>query len=212
MVAIPSAEGNNDAAIERSIDALREHSFARCDALFDATLLQALHEECRQLHGNDALAPAATGRGATLTHEPTRRGDRIRWLDAGASPAQREFFEAMHALRTRLNRRLLLGLDEIEAHFALYPPGAGYARHLDRFRDDDARVASLVTYLTPDWRRDDGGELRLHLPAGALDILPNRGTTVIFLSAEIEHEVLPTLRDRASIAAWFRQRALPARR
>jgi SM-20-related protein len=212
MPAIPSAEPDSSDAIDHSIAALRDRSFVRCAGLFDGMLLGLLHEECLQLRADDALKAASTGRGETRAQASTRRGDSIRWLDAGASSTQRAWLEAADRLRTQLNRQLLLGLEDVEAHFALYPPGAGYARHLDRFRDDDARVVSLVCYLTPDWRHDDGGELRLHLPDGALDISPNRGTTVIFLSAEIEHEVRPTRRERASIAAWFRRRALPARR
>ena len=30
----------------------------------------------------------------------------------------------------------------------------------------------------------------------------------MFLSAEMLHEVLPTLRERLSLAGWFRRRAL----
>jgi SM-20-related protein len=113
----------------------------------------------------------------------------------------------MDALRVALNRRLLLGMEEFEAHFACYPPGAGYARHRDRFADDDARVLSLVAYLNADWPDDAGGALRLHLPGGIRDIAPRAGTTVLFLSDEIEHEVLPATRERWSIAGWFRRRA-----
>jgi SM-20-related protein len=34
------------------------------------------------------------------------------------------------------------------------------------------------------------------------------GTSVMFLSADVEHEVLPSLQTRYSIAAWFRRREL----
>ena len=76
-----------------------------------------------------------------------------------------------------------------------------------RFRDDDARVLSSVTYLNADWGDRDGGALRLYLPRGAHDIAPRGGSLVLFLSAEIEHEVLPATRERLSIAGWFRRRA-----
>jgi SM-20-related protein len=106
-------------------------------------------------------------------------------------------------LRVELNRRLMLGMETIQAHYALYPSGASYVRHRDRFRNDDARVLSLVCYLNPDWPEDAGGALRLHLADGAIDIAPRMGTTVLFLSEEIEHEVLPATQPRWSIAAWF---------
>ena len=80
----------------------------------------------------------------------------------------------MLALRDALNRRLLLGLHELEAHYALYPAGAHYDRHRDRFRDDDARVLSAVLYLNRDWTEADAGALRLYLPDGSHQRHPAR--------------------------------------
>jgi SM-20-related protein len=132
-----------------------------------------------------------------------------RWFDDTAlSPAQQAYWDAMQTLREALNRRLLLGMETLEAHYALYPAGAGYARHRDRFRDNDARVLSSVVYLNRGWRADDGGALRLHLPDGTTDVAPVGGTLVLFLSDEIEHEVLPARRERLSIAGWFRRREI----
>jgi SM-20-related protein len=48
--------------------------------------------------------------------------------------------------------------------------------------------------------------LRLHLHDGPCDIKPRPGCVVLFLSDEVEHEVLPATRDRWSIAGWFRRR------
>ena len=85
---------------------------------------------------------------------------------------------------------------------------AAYARHLDRFRDNDARVLSSVLYLNADWQADDGGALRLHLSDGPLDVTPTGGTLALFLSADVEHEVLPARRERLSVAGWFRRREM----
>src|SRR2546422_115217 len=82
--------------------------------------------------------------------------------------------------------------------------GAGYARHIDRFRDDDTRVLSIVLYLNDRWRNEDGGMLRLHLERGrSIDAIPYEGTLVAFLSDRFAHEVLPARRERFSIAGWF---------
>ena len=104
----------------------------------------------------------------------------------------------------------MLGLVECEAHYAVYPPGAGYARHLDRLRDSDARVVSAVFYLNEDWHDADGGALRLYLADGAgRDVLPaRRRRWCCSCPAEFEHEVLPATRERMSIACWMRQREL----
>jgi SM-20-related protein len=97
---------------------------------------------------------------------------------------------------------------DFEGHYAIYPPGARYERHRDRFRDDDARVLSCVLYLNDAWHASDGGALRLYLPHDeTLDVLPEAGTFVAFLSAELDHEVRPASRERAAITGWFRRRA-----
>ena len=102
----------------------------------------------------------------------------------------------------------MLGLFSFEGHYAIYPPGGGYARHKDRFRDDDARVLSCVAYLNDEWRACDGGALRIHRDAAPpLDVLPRGGTLVAFLSERFDHEVLPAARERCSVTGWFRRRA-----
>ena len=189
--------------------ALERSGWCLLPAFFDVDEIAALAAECREFDRAASLRPAATGHGATHARNGLR-GDRTRWFEAQSlSSAQTRYWARMDALRHTLNRTLLLGLDELEAHYALYPPGAGYARHRDCFRDDDARVLSTVVYLNEAWQAHDGGALRLHLSDGARDIAPHGGSLVLFLSAEVEHEVLPATRDRLSIAGWFRRR--PAR-
>jgi SM-20-related protein len=127
------------------------------------------------------------------------------------SAPQQAFADRIDALRRVLNRELMLGLADCESHYAVYRPGAGYARHLDRLRHSDARVVSAVFYLNRDWREADGGALRLYLADGSTrDILPQAGKLLLFLSARFEHEVLPATHDRMSIACWMRQRAIGA--
>jgi SM-20-related protein len=186
--------------------ALREAGWWAGTGLLPDALLEELADACRGLQAAGRLQRAGTGRGTAHGRDTGLRGDSIAWLEDGSSDAADAFLQHMEALRQALNRTLLLGLHELEAHYAVYPPGGGYARHRDRFRDDDARVLSLVVYLNDEWSADDGGALRLHLTGGTQDVLPERGTSVLFLSEEIEHEVLPARRERHSIAGWFRRR------
>ena len=173
-----------------------------------ALLLGAASEARGHLDGL-RLRAASTGRNDGLRLAGLR-GDDSLWLDDPAcGPAATALLLALDALRSGLNQRLTLGLASVEAHFAHYPVGAGYARHLDGFQRDDARVLSLVLYLNRDWPAAGGGALRLHLPAGPHDIAPNQGTLAIFLSAGVEHEVMPATQARFSVAAWFRQRPRP---
>jgi SM-20-related protein len=195
-------------SIKRIVAELERTGYTVVRGFLDTATCARLAAECRMLHAAGRLRRAAIGRGADRRESEPVRGDHTAWLDAmAATPAQASYWQAMWALCRLLNRRLLLGLIELEAHFALYPPGARYVRHRDRFRNDDARVLSSVLYLNPAWRGSDGGALRLYLPdQEPRDVLPEAGTLVLFLSAEIEHEVLPALRERLSIAGWFRRR------
>jgi len=68
----------------------------------------------------------------------------------------------------------------------------------------------MVTYLNSDWQPGDGGELVLYAEDEVTEIAtiePRAGTLVLFLSEEIPHEVRPAIRDRISIAGWFRLNA-----
>ena len=162
-----------------------------------------------RLRTTDGLQQAGIGREAAFRVARHVRGDRIHWLDPH-EPAQARYLAAMETLRLGLNRELFLGLFEFEAHFAHYPPGAFYRRHVDSFRGAANRMLSTVSYLNTDWQPGDGGELVLYGPDGPAElarIAPQAGRLVIFLSEEIPHEVLPARRDRYSIAGWYRLNA-----
>jgi SM-20-related protein len=170
--------------------------------------IAALRGEALRRDAAGLLAPAGTGRAAAWAVREDIRGDRIGWLDEGdPAPAERTLFAALDALRAAINRELMLGIWRYEGHYALYPPGSHYARHRDRFRDDDSRVLSLVLYLNERWRPEDGGALRIHRARGtSRDVLPEGGTLVAFLAGDFEHEVLPATRPRLAVAGWFRTR------
>ncbi|MBE0482361.1 MAG: 2OG-Fe(II) oxygenase [Bacterioplanes sp.] len=149
--------------------------------------------------------PAAIGRGDDQTHNTFVRRDRIHWLDEENSKGD-VWFRWTRDLRHYLNRRLLLGLFSFESQFAHYQPGDFYKKHVDAFRGQANRVLTLVTYLNRGWEPDQGGELVIYQETGEelARVTPSFGSLVIFLSEEFPHEVLPALRDRYSVAGWFR--------
>lgn len=191
-------------SIKPVANAIHAQGYAVVQTFLDVSVVSALADQCRTAD----LRVTAIGRGANRAANVGIRCDKTQWLDAAvASAAVGAYFDAMNSLRVHLNRALMLGLDELEAHFAMYSPGACYARHRDRFRDDDARVLSSVLYVNDDWRQDEGGALRLYLTDRHLDVYPSAGTLVLFLSADFNHEVLAATRERLSIAGWFRRHA-----
>lgn len=191
------------------VDRLADGAIAVVPEILDETIIEALRAQARSLDSSGRLANAATGRGHRRALRESIRGDRIAWLEPEtANPAECAYLDTMEALRQTLNRALMLGLAELEVHYALYPAGAAYARHRDRFHDDDARVVSCILYLNDDWHAEHGGALRVQVEDDrAIDIQPAGGTFVAFMADGFEHEVLPSTRPRVALTGWFRRRA-----
>ncbi|PLV19840.1 2OG-Fe(II) oxygenase [Pseudomonas guariconensis] len=189
------------------VDDLANRGWSRQPFFLPEALISALAAECRHRAAEGELSPAGVGRGTGQEVREAIRGDRIQWLEPGESEACDRYLTAMDSLRQALNQGLYLGLEDFECHFALYPPGAFYRRHVDRFRDDDRRAVSAILYLNENWQPQDGGQLRMFLAEDAqLDVQPEAGSLVVFLSGDIPHEVLPARRDRLSLTGWFRRR------
>ncbi|MGY6554054.1 MAG: 2OG-Fe(II) oxygenase [Wenzhouxiangella sp.] len=195
--------------LDEIADALASVGWWCGDTVLPVDLVLALREDMAAQVAADALSRAGVGREGDFQIDGSVRRDRILWLDRQRSAPAR-FLALAEALRQALNQRLFLGLFEFEAHFAHYPPGAFYKRHVDSFRGAANRVLSTVTYLNTDWLPGDGGELVLYAEDSdevVAEIAPLAGRMVIFLSEELPHEVLPARRDRYSIAGWFRLNA-----
>jgi SM-20-related protein len=155
------------------------------------------------------FAAARVGAGPQSQRQEEIRGDRTCWLCEPLFDAERTLLEGLERLRVELNREGFLGLFDLEMHYAWYPPGAGYARHIDQLAGRDERLVSLVLYLNDAWTPDAGGQLRIFHDSGARDIEPIAGRLVCFLTEGCEHAVLPTRQSRWSLTGWFRRRGLP---
>ncbi|HMA32413.1 MAG TPA: 2OG-Fe(II) oxygenase [Casimicrobiaceae bacterium] len=197
-----------DAVLTDLVDGVARDGYAVASSFLPEATVEALRLRALEFDAGGALAPAGIGRAGKHRLATDVRGDRIAWLpDPPGSPAEVAALAALESLRVAMNRGLMMGLERLEAHYAVYPPGARYARHLDRFRDDDARVLSCVLYLNRAWRAEDGGALRLFVGGDVgVDVLPEGGTLVAFLAGRFEHEVLPARRTRVSLTGWFSRR------
>jgi SM-20-related protein len=158
--------------------------------------------ETRRARGD--FAAARIGSGETLQRREDIRGDCICWFSPPLYGAEARLLDSLEQLRLQLNRDALLGLFELELHYAAYPPDSGYARHVDQPRGKTRRKVSLVLYLNRDWPPEAGGELRIFGDADRpIDVQPFAGRLVCFLSAGREHCVLPARRERLSVTGWF---------
>jgi len=184
---------------------LQEQSFCICNEFFDASLVQRMRADFEHLYSLGEFKRAATGLGAEKEVRDDIRRDEILWLEPGQGNATQDLlFAQLDTLKQAFNRRLFLGLKSFEGHYASYPRGGFYKKHLDCFRNNNDRVVSLIIYLNQQWQEADGGQLRLYTNNGLIDVNPTNGTMVCFLSAEIEHEVLPSHAPRASFTGWFK--------
>lgn len=153
---------------------------------------------------------AGIGRGQELNVNESIRSDQVQWLERAEQGALADYQHFMEALRLNLNQALYMGLFEFEAHFAVYPPGAFYRRHLDNSRGTSARLVTAILYLNEDWKAADCGQLRLYTDGSDggeyLDVFPEAGKLVLFHSTRFWHEVMPARRERFSLTGWLRAR------
>lgn len=188
------------------VDGLAEHGYA----VEDQFLSQAEVDEILKAGGFQASSDfkkAGIGNKQSLQIQEAIRGDYIKWLDkADSQEAINVYLSRLQELVQYLNQALFLSLKDFEVHMTVYPEGSFYKRHLDQFKKDDHRKLSIILYLNPDWKEDQGGQLRMYLSNRTKDFLPMAGRLVIFRSDEIEHEVLPATRERLSITGWILDR------
>lgn len=154
----------------------------------------------------DSFKKAGIGRTDNFQINDFVRTDEICWI-TGETQSGKQWLDWAAGLQSHLNRRLFLGLFSFESHFAHYAPNDYYKKHYDAFRGEANRVLSIVAYFNPNWTSADGGELVMYMDdedKTGIKVQPHSGTLVTFLSEEFPHEVLPTNRDRYSIAGWFR--------
>ncbi len=192
--------------LEAAFQALEKQGWFVWDGFLEDRLARRLRARAEHFWQMGKFRRGRTG--ATRTTNAVRE-DWIAWLSASPThPAEQAFFARLARLRAHAARRWFISLPEIEAHYARYAPASRYGRHLDQIRDRSERVLTVVCYLNPDWCAQDGGALRLYTAQGARDVLPVLGRAVIFLSDQLEHEVLPASRPRFSIACWLRRRSV----
>lgn len=197
---------------EKIISDLLEKKYSIIEDFFDISEVALLRNSLLEKYEEDNFKKAAIGNRTNELIEKSIRGDFILWLnEAEAKEAERSFFKKINEFVEYLNRTCYLGILHKEFHYALYPEGTFYKRHLDTFQNDDRRKLSLVCYLNEqDWKPEYGGELVIYSDEEGKEvettIYPFPGRVVIFESQVLEHEVKPVKTERLSITGWLKTR------
>lgn len=203
------------------IETLANQEYCVIDQFLPATLVNQLRTLALTRQQQGHMHQAGTSQSAITN--PKLRSDHIAWLEPDdPDPAIQQYLSLLNSVQQTINRQLMMGLQSLETHFAIYPAGAsGYATHIDQFRQHreqmaaGARTLTSIIYLNDQWPEYAGGALRLYLDehtqtppptARHIDIAPLGGRLVLFLSARFWHEVLPAQLPRVSVTGWFKTR------
>ena len=191
-------------------DGLADKGFAIIDRFLSTREVEDILDTDEFKHGKLHFKKAGIGKQQGKQIIETIRGDIIQWIDPSTAPASiRLYFDHIDEVIRFVNQQLFQSLKEAEVHMTSYPIGTYYKRHLDQFKSDDHRKLSIICYLNANWKVVEGGQLRMYLPEGSIDVLPIAGRLVCFRSDQIEHEVLPATRERLSLTGWIVDRDIP---
>lgn len=193
---------------DQIIHALNQRGWSISDGAVPQAWCGELLAAAREQWEAGAFEPGEFGLDLAGGRQPEVRGDAICWVQPGSDIARHAFFDWMARFRAVLNDRYGLGLRSQEFHFARYPEGRGYRKHLDQHRGRNVRKVSIVLYLNEGWDAAHGGELALYaLTNPELEVqrfTPIAGRLAVFMSGLIPHAVLPARATRWSVAGWLR--------
>ena len=198
---------------EKIINDLLNQKYSISDFFFSEQETKQLRESIIQQDNNQDFHQAAVGNAQNEQIVKSVRGDKIRWIDESQQTETEEiFFSKINHFIDYLNQTCYMGIDESEFHYAVYPEGTFYQKHIEAFKNDDRRTLSIVLYLNDEeWKDDFGGQLALYLPKddgteNELNVLPLAGRLAVFDSKTIPHEVKKVNRPRYSITGWLKTR------
>ncbi len=196
----------NQQTLDNIADALNKTGYIVLQNAINNDLLKNLQQRIKQIP-TQLWHKAGVGRKKNYQVNVEVRSDKIHWM-SHENAIEKEFLACMESIRTGLNKRLFMGLFDYESHFAIYPKGSFYQKHVDALKGKSNRVLSTVVYLNNDWENDNGGQLLIYKDSKVVQsVVPHLGTVVMFLSEGIVHEVLKANRERYSMAGWFRVNA-----
>ena len=220
------------------IDQLASKGYVVIPNFISDEMVSNLAKDVSDLRSKNKFQIAKIGQDSTNTLNKNIRVAETCFLGEGKlsdvpSPARDGLYAALDSARNSLsgNTRLdeqdwqtgevskgapALDRELTEMLYAYYPSGGFYRRHRDAVPGSASllRCYSLLLYLNQGWKKEDGGELRMHFDSGGdflpegetpnfLDIEPKAGTLVLFKSDKVPHEVLDTYSERLAVVGWY---------
>lgn len=185
-------------------DGIAENGYAVIDDFLSPEQVNSILQLDEFKTGLLQFKKAGIGKNQEKQINEAIRGDFIEWIDRTNAPLPLQtYLTKLNELISFVNQTLFLSLKDYEVHMTIYPAGAFYKKHLDQFKKDDHRKLSVICYLNKNWKEEEGGQLRIYRQEEPLDVLPVAGRLVCFRSDLLEHEVLPSTRNRLSLTGWM---------
>jgi SM-20-related protein len=190
-------------------DCLASDDFVVIDDFFSQEMYLGIRAHFIERMNAKKFEKAGIGALANNTIKSEVRGDFTYWLDKNENPSIAQYFDLMDELSLAMRRMCFLPVSDSEFHYALYPPGTHYEAHLDQFNSRSNRLVSLVIYFNENWKKGDGGELKIFKENDDFILIePIAKRCVIFKSERVLHQVMPTLMERYSLTGWLLKKPL----
>lgn len=185
------------------MDQLAFRDYVVVDDFISDELLRKIKDFFSSAEKDEKLKKAGIGSSGEFQIDSAVRGDFIYWLDKERDTEMVPFFELMDDIIEKLKQFCFLSLSGSEFHIAKYPPGSHYQKHLDQFNERSNRQITVLIYLNENWKKEDGGELKIYQKDTETIIEPIAKRLILFKSDKVEHEVLTTNIYRYSLTGWL---------
>lgn len=194
----------DDLCWQNWFDQLSINDYVVIDNFLTTKELKKTIDYFQKLNKRDKFAKAAIGSSGNEHIISEIRGDYIYWLDADKDNEMIEVFDTLTLVKRMINRYCFLSLSDYEFHFAYYPSGGFYKKHLDQFSNRNNRMISMIIYLNENWKNGDGGELKIYPNnSDSKTIEPILNRCILFKSDTLLHEVLKSNKPRKSLTGWM---------
>lgn len=184
--------------IEDMLKNLAEQGWYQQENTFSPSFISHINQELNQRK----MKKAGIGQSKEVCN--SIRTDNICWIEPDEpSSIIQEYMSFLEHLKIEFNRSFYLNLKGFEVHFAQYQPNGFYKPHYDNFKGKNKRAITAITYLNEKWTPEHGAVLKIHHNDKLIEVQPKAGTTVVFMSDKILHEVSEAFHPRQAITGWL---------